>query len=186
MGLIEKSILNNCKDVNFWEENDSFLIGKFNEFYKGDKSKGKEKSSKVMWCVFLISDDNSPYYKMPEIGEDNKFDFVFEEFLDNRSFMKDNKELCDELFKYFDKISSTSASRHLSAIEKLMDERTMFLNKQSYQGATIDRALELDKLMISTDKLTETFDKASIRLSKEKQTSSKGNLIKSATDKGVL
>ena len=81
MGLIEKSILNNCKDVNFWEENDSFLIGRFNDFYKGDKSKGKEKSSKVMWCVFLISDDNSPYYKMPEIGEDNKFDFVFEEFL---------------------------------------------------------------------------------------------------------
>lgn len=186
MGLIDRSILSNCRGVNFWEENSSFITGVFRELHKSDTSKNKERSSKIMWCVVLIYDDNSIYYTMPEIGEESKLEFVFDEFFDDKDFYKNNEELCDKLFKFYKEVSLTSASRHLAAIERLMDERTMFLNNQTYQGVTIDRALELDKLMISTDKLTKTYEEASIRLSKEKQTSTKGNLIKSATDKGIL
>jgi len=144
------------------------------------------RSSKIMLCVVLICDDESKYSNLPTVGEESKYVIVFEEFMNDPDFYENNNEMCTNLFDYYEYLNSTPASRHLKSIEKLMEERTMFMSKQSYVDATIDRALEIDKLVIATDKLTISYDLAVTRLSKEVKTKTKGNVIYSLTDKGQI
>ena len=73
---------------------------------------------------------------------------------------------------------------HLKSIENLLDDRTRYLTDNKYTTlASVKEAVELDKLVISTDRLTETYENAVKRLAKEKNTRTKGDVKKSAGDK---
>jgi len=170
--------------LNFWEEHPDLKSKDFNKLYKEDKSKGKKRSSLVMWCISMIFDDESKYYNVPMNGEDGKAAIVFDSFLNNASYYEENKELVDDLGTYYEYLCSTPAKRHLKSIENLLDDRTKFLSDNKYTLLpTIKEAVELDKLVISTDKLTETYENAIRRLSKENNSKTKGDVKKSAGDK---
>ena len=171
-------------DLNFWQEHPDLKSKIFAKINKEDRSKNKSKSSLLMWCIAMIFDDESKYYNVPMNGENGKAFIVFESFMNNCNYYEENRELVDELGTYYEFLCSTPAKRHLKAIENLLDDRTKYLTDNKYTKLpTVKEAVELDKLVISTDRLTETYENAVKRLSKEKNSKTKGNVKKSAGDK---
>jgi len=169
--------------LSIWEEHPDLISGVIADLYKKDKTKGKKRSSSIMWCIVMIYDDESKYYNLPKDGVEGKFAIVFGDFLKDEEFYQKNKELVDELGLYYEKLCSTPAKRHLKSIEELLDNRTKYLNENKYTMLpSIKEAVEFDKLVVNTDKLTETYEKAVKRLSNEKETRVKGNAKRSLSD----
>ena len=64
---------------NFWKIHPSLgLLGEFKKFRLSDKSKGKEKSSQIMWAIFLIYDSDSEFFNL-ELSD--KINLISKDFL---------------------------------------------------------------------------------------------------------
>ena len=71
---------------NFWETHPDFkAAGPIGNLYKGDKTKKKDKTSRLMWTIALIWDMSSKYYHLPEDGEESKIELLFDEVYGARS-----------------------------------------------------------------------------------------------------
>lgn len=174
-------------DENFWNCHPELKTREFLDFYKGDNSKGKSRSSIIMWCIAMIFDDESKYYNLLMEGENGKASIVFGSFMNNENYYQENRELVDGLGKYYEILCSTPAKRHLKAIENLLDNRTQYLQDNKYTTLpSVKDAVDLDKLVMSTDKITETYENAVKRLAKEKNTKTKGNTKKSLGDSEAI
>lgn len=174
-------------DDNFWECHPELKTKDFLSFFKKDNSKNKSRSSTIMWCIAMIFDDESKYYNLLMDGENSKTTIVFDSFLKNPNYYKENKKLVDDLGAYYEVLCSTPAKRHLKAIENLLDDRTNYLNNNKYTLLpSVKDAVDLDKLVMSTDRITETYENAVKRLAKEKNTKTKGNTKKSLADRDEI
>ena len=79
--------------LNFWKVHPQLkLVGKFKEFYEKDKTKDKEKSSSVMWAIFLIYDSDSEVFNF-DLKE--KISLVSKDFLSFTFKEEDYKEIRD-------------------------------------------------------------------------------------------
>ena len=179
---------------NFWDVHPALAAaGPFKEIHRKDKSRGKDRSSKLAWCVKLIWNRKSEFYNLPEVGADNKIDLVFEDVYGEAKYYKSNKESVEELRSFYISSTTSAAARTLLGIEEKLKERDAFLRVTKYDmgdlgergwiGGTVDT---LDKMMANTEKLYSLYDKARQVVEQEEQTIAMGGGQESLTDTGEI
>ena len=179
---------------SFWETHPTMTAaGPFGAMYKKDKTRGKDHSSRLAWCIVLIWDRKSIYYALPEDGEDSKIDLVFDEYYGDEKYYKKNKEKIDELRDFYRKVTETIAMRTLRGIEEKLMERDAFLKntpydlgekgERGYLWGTVDI---VDKMMANTNKVYELLDKARKAVSDEMAQSVMGDKTQSLSDTGEI
>lgn len=113
----------NGKD-NFWELFPNYrVIDLFNTFHSKDKSKGKEKSSNIMWAIAFCTRRESSMYNLPE-----KWELAAKDIVKDKIKWEDY----EDIVKMFKSCSLTQAERSLLAWEELMDKRDRYLKNQEY------------------------------------------------------
>ncbi len=153
----------------------------FKGLYNGDKSKGKAKSSTLMWFVALCYDTDSLYYKM---APDEKHPMIGADYAEDDQYYEKNQEILDVAIEAYQKLFYTAMERHLHEWEELIEKRTQFIKQAVYDLKTFE---QLDKMAIGTDKVYATLKKIMQDLSREDAgTTSKGDSELSATDKGLM
>lgn len=164
------------KDELFWK--DYLWMSKlhpFNLLYGRDKGKGKKESSDIMWGIALLCDYDSPY-KHLEWGERVKI--VSEIY---------KVDIEDELIKecidkyYF--LQRDSVRRYLEEFDRKLDDRRNYMNGMGYSKENWE---ELDKMLISTDKIMLQRDKIIQMINKESVTKIRGELELSMMEKNEL
>lgn len=155
--------------INFWELEPQFkAAGKFKEIYDKDKSKGKNKSSLLMWTVAMCWDMNSRFYNLPEDGDDSKIDLLFEDIYGSKKYFYDNQADVMLLREQYIKMQDTNTMRALRDIEIKLDERSRFLKMTPYELGTCNErgtwvgntSTMLDKMMADTKKIFDQYDAA--------------------------
>jgi hypothetical protein len=179
---------------NFWEVHPALAAaGPFKEIHRKDKSRGKDRSSKLAWCVKLIWNRKSDFYNLPEVGPDNKIDLVFEDVYGDSKYYKSNKVAVEELRAFYISSTTTAAARTLLGIEDKLKERDVFMRNTPYDmgqleergwiGGTVDT---LDKMMANTEKLYNLYNKARQVVEQEEQTVAMGGGQESLSDTGDI
>ena len=165
---------------NFWEWNPQF-IDLFDELYKKDKSKNKNKSSKIMWALYHKLNPDSIYYNLAD-----KEEVIKKKFLKDSKFNW-NKYLDDEdLFK---RVLLTPAERALHEWNETMKKRNTFLRGQDF---TLDKyikgklvkgnAKDLDAMLANTAKLYQEYGKIIKDLKEDKLKRGKAGKPLSSSD----
>lgn len=163
-------------DNNFWEENKNLRIPEvFAFFYKEDKSKKKEDSSKIMWAIALVYDFDSEFFKLPLIDRI---------LLVQNDFLKQPGELLKkeykELIESYIKLSDTPARRQLRIWNEKMDEKSSFISKTKYKEDTWEM---LDKMILNNKAMFAEYSRIMREISEEgSETSIKGDKELSLSD----
>lgn len=193
------SLLRNFNtDENFWETNPIFKTVKiFEEFYNKDKTKGKKKSSQIMWAIaFLVDPHEHNIWK--NLTELDKKVLIQDDFLKNDKFKwSEYQELIDE---YYNRVLSIPEKDFQELIDK-MNERKEFIKSTPYTLDSYEEdpstgklrlikgnAKDLDKMVVDTAKLYEQLEivKAKLERSKAIDGETKAGMQESATEKGLL
>jgi hypothetical protein len=169
------------KQYNFWEYNPNYKLI-FDDFYSGDKSKGKSKTSFIMWAYYLILYSKSDFYNLPD-----KRKLIKDKFLKNPSFKWDDYKEVESLFK---ESILTQAERSLCEWNEYMRKRDDYLKKQEYYFDYYDKksklvrgtAEQLDRAYSTTPKMYSDYEKIQKSLKEDEYKTSRGNKIKSLTD----
>lgn len=186
-----RNILENyTPDANFWEVNPQFTtVEPFRQLWKGDKSRGKGSTSKLMWAISLAFHPKSDMYYL----SDGKFrvakDILKVKEKDIDSFWEDNKHLTDA----FIDAALTQAEKSLIAWENRLKNRDDFLAKQTYTFGFIDdngiefkdNTKSLDDMASKTGKFYDEFFKIKKELHEEDVVRKSGR-IKSETSRGEI
>jgi hypothetical protein len=182
------------KDENFWTMNPQCTAaGVFKQVYEDDKTKGKKFSSTLMWCIALIFDYKSTFYNLPETGEDNKIDLIFDDVLGDVEWPTKNRALFEELRDFYRALNETQAQRALRGVEEKLLERDQFLKSVTYtmgmpgeRGGWIGNTADiLDKMTANTKKLWDLYEQARKQVLQETEGASKiGGRKESLTDQG--
>ena len=182
-------------DENFWELNPTFkACNPFKKLHTSDKSRNKVVSSNKMWCIALIWDRDSMYFNLPEEGEDNKIDMIFEEFYGDAKWLTKNRPEFEELSAFYRKLTETPTMRAFKELEDKLDERAEFLRNTKYDlglpndkgvlvGGTADL---LEKMFSNTDKIFKTVEATRKLVLDEKSKVTKGDVTESASDSGKI
>lgn len=147
-------------DKNFWEVHAEVkYVPVIDEFYKKDKSKNKESSSKVMWAVEMCENPETKYYKRP--GK-------YEEML--KTFLKDVKGFTwgkhDHIVEAYRDSVLSDAQRALTSWNETIRMRDKAI-KTIYQELLAQDALDLDtkalsdidKMLAQTPKMFDDYNK---------------------------
>ena len=104
-----------------------------------------------------------------------------------------HESLITELTEFYIKTNTTAAKRTLTGIEEKLIERDRFIKRTPYElgeltergyvGGTVDT---LDKMMANTYKLYELYNKARVLVDQEDQSSNKGDIKDSLSDRGDI
>lgn len=183
-------------DENFWETNASFLtVSKFEHFYNLDKSKGKKKSSQIMWAIaFLIDPHQDNIWK--NLNEHDKKMLIVEDYLKDKKFKwSEYQDIIDE---YYNR-ALTLAEKDFYELQEKMTERKEFIKNTPYSLDAIEEidgrmrtvkgtAAQLDKMVVDTAKLYEQLELVKQKLEKEaaQDGETKGGMQESATEQGIL
>lgn len=179
-------VLDNFKEGNnFWEYNPQYKII-FRDFYNEDKSKNKEKSSTIMWAIFMLIHPKSDFYNLPD-----------KDVILVRDFIKDPKFKWDKYSHIVDKIETTiltQAERSLISWDTTLKKRDEFIHQQEFtldsyneEGRlTKGTADQLDKMLANTNKLYQEYFKILKELKEEDDKRGRGNRIKSLSDSGEI
>ena len=179
---------------NFWLVHPELkAAGALADLHRKDKTRGKDQSSRIAWCVKLIWDRKSIYYGLPETGPDNKIDLVFEDFFGDSKYYGKNTEKILALRDFYIKLYDTPAIRSLRNLEKKMQERDDFLRDTPYDmGERGDRGYlygtvdTLDKMMANTKKFYDQYEESRKAVEQEEQQSTKGDVTQSLSDQGAM
>ena len=178
---------------DFWEYNSQYIFV-FEDFYKKDKSKKKEESSKIMWAMYHKLHPDSVFYNMQ-----NKDMEIASKFLKNPKFKWSKYEDIEIVFK--DTIL-TQAERSLYEWNEFMRKRDKYLKNTDYyfdeyktdeNGDNVfsktgnpilikGTADQLDKALTTTPKIFLDYEKIQKKLTEEKLKRGKGNKPLSASD----
>lgn len=155
-------------EISFWETFPYIKdVGLFKKLYKEDRSKDKNKSSKVMWYLSLVKDIDSEFYS---IDKSEQYDVVCDVLdIDVEGYLGSKEEL-DLLLNYFEEFIDTPILSDIRAQEEKLTERKRFIQSTQY---TLDEmvypgegenfkpylkkgtAAQLDKMMVDTLKIHE-------------------------------
>jgi hypothetical protein len=179
---------------NFWMVHPELkAAGALADLHRKDKTRGKDQSSRIAWCIKLIWDRKSIYYGLPETGSDNKIDLVFTDFYGDKAYYKKNKEKILTLRDFYIKLFDTPAIRSLRNLEEKLHERDTFLKDTEYtlgergdRGYLYGTADTLDKMMANTKKLYEQYEESRKAVEQEEAQSTKGDVTQSLSDEGKL
>jgi hypothetical protein len=177
----EYGILNNFDILsNFWKENPEFLIIKeFQEFHLNDKSKAKERGSKVMWAIALLVHPKSKFFQS-QYEERKKI--IQDDYLSFEALNWDLKY--SNLISRFKEVALTRIQRNAAIWSDKFDERMDFLKSTKY---TIDTFNDLDKAMQSTDKIWNVFIKCMKDMEdEESKTVIEGGGVESLSEQGKI
>jgi len=182
-------------DLNYWDLHPIMKTFKvFNDLYKADKSKKKDKSSKIMWAIALAHDphEENTWYR---VNPADKKKLISEEYLEQPDFDWEDIGI-QTLIEGYLNLTLTTAEKELFKLERKMAERGDFIDKTPYSldyyeedtGRAIKgTADQLDKMMANTDKIWTLLDKAKATLSAESmKTRLRGDVAESATDEGKI
>lgn len=167
----------NFLENNFWKEfSELTLAPVLTEEYTKDKSKGKEKSSLLMWAIHLCESPNSKFFNHPE-----KYQVIADKVLKEPKFKWDTKEKLIESYRNF---VLTDAERALSIWNETMSLRNSSLKEMyqdAFEGKDTDELVKLDKMLSNTPKLFEDYKKIRRDFEDEK-VQKKGKKVKSLSD----
>ena len=159
-------------DVSFWE---CFSYMKdvpfFKKLYKEDRSKDKNKSSKVMWYLTLYLDLDSDFYSL-DVRE--KYPVICDTLgLDVKDYLGSQEEL-SLLEHRFEDFIDTVITADIRSLENKLRERKDFIQKTPYsldemiypsEGESFKpylkkgTAAQLDKMMVETKNIHEEIRK---------------------------
>lgn len=165
-------------EQNFWDLYPDFKIAlSFKDLYKQDKSRGREKSSKLMWFVAYTTDLNSKFYNL---DQESRFETIGEDYMKDIDFYQNNKKELDVLIEDYVKLNFSSAQKQLRAWEIKSDERAKFISTIPYN---LENYEDLDKMAINTSKIYNELKNIKELLSKEDgEGSMKGGGVASLND----
>jgi hypothetical protein len=179
-------ILDNFKEEHsFWEYNPQFKII-LKDFYSNDKSKNKDKSSKIAWAAALLVHPRSEFYNLPD-----------KDIILARDFIKEKGFKWDDYKEVVDTIEDTilsQAEKSLVSWDKTLKKRDEFIHSQDFtlddyndDGRLVKgTADQLDKMLANTNKLYQEYFKIVKELKNEEEARSRGNRIKSLSDSGEI
>lgn len=160
--------------LNFWEVHPQIkFLGEFKKLYDSDKSKKKEKSSAIMWAIFLVYDPDSELFNF-ELKE--KIKLVSRDFLDFPFKEEDYKNVIDAYIS----TKLTPARRQLYVWNRKLDEKTAYLETLTYE----DNADQIEKLLSTNDKLFKDYESILKRIEQESSGKVQGDAEESLREKG--
>jgi hypothetical protein len=182
----------NYKEGNFWVTNPGFsYFSILKDFYKNDKTKGKSRSSSIMWAIALLIDPHkdNPYRN---IKYNDRKVLIANEYLEEPDFIWEKYQpFIDE----YEKRATTEIEQQLHRFKMKMEERQAFIDSTKYtlDSYTEDGKLvkgtadQLDKMVTSTTKITDMYEKLMDAIGKQgDKSTTKGGRAKSASEKGLL
>jgi len=181
---------NYTPDSNFWQVNPQFTaINPFRKLWKGDKSRGKGSTSKLMWAIALLYHPKSDLYYIPDAKYDIAKEMLGVKEKDIDGFWEENEYLTDA----FINAALTQAEKSLIAWENRLRGRDNFLANQDYtfgytdeNGITYrDNTQQLDNMASKTAKLYDEYFKIQKELNEE-EAIKKNTRIKSETSSGEI
>jgi uncharacterized protein YdiU (UPF0061 family) len=166
---------------NFWKDYPELTFApELDKFYKEDKSKNKEKSSKIMWGIHLCESLESMFYHNPD-----KYEQVAEKFIKEEGFKWEAHQKLIEMYREY---CLTDAERALTIWNETMRLRNNSL-KEMYQNAfedkDTDELVKLDKMLAATPKMFDDYKKIKADYEEEK-THKTGKRIRSLSDDDVI
>lgn len=170
---------------NFWEHNPSYVYI-FNDFYNSDKTRNKEKSSKIMWAIYFRVHPKSDFYNLSD-----KDNIIKTKWLKDPEF---NWSSYDAIISLFKETSMTQAEKSLVEWDIMLKKRDDFMHDQDF---TLDyyneagkivkgTADQLDKMLANTSKLYAEYFKIQKELSDEEITRGRGNKPLSMSDSNEI
>jgi hypothetical protein len=146
------------KDI-FWVVNTNLKsIEPFKSFYNKDKSKKKDKSSRIMWAIHMYSHPTSDMYNDPNKGERLAADYL----KDKEFIWDDYSEITDSYVK----LALLPAQQELHDWNELMRKRKKLLTGMYDEEISKDsdernmgKIVELDKLLGATAKMFSDYIK---------------------------
>jgi len=167
-------------NANFWVLHPQLLLAEgFKEFHKQDKSKNKEDSSKIMWAIAFIYDNESQYSNWPI---KDRIKFVNTEILEGK--IKFSEQEYKAIIKTYDSFQDTPARRQLKEWARIMDEKTDLLKTLKY---TTESYKMVEEMLISNSKLYSELERIQAKIDQEEVgTKTKGGSQESLSEKGDL
>lgn len=181
-------------DENYWLLNPIMKTFKaFKDFYEQDKSKNKEKSSKIMWAIALYSDPNeaNPWRNS---SDSDKKELIATDFLGDKKFEWEDSYIAN-LINCYEENCLTRGERELVRFESKLTDRGNFIHETNYSLDDYDEdsgkiikgtADQLDKMMVNTIKIYEQYDLIKAMISKESGIHIKGGAKESAAEQGQM
>lgn len=160
----------------------------FKKIYKEDRSKDKNKSSKVMWYLALTKDIDSEFYSMDDNERHEQLVDILE--LDVVQFLGSQQEL-DILLNAFEDLIDTVITADIRSLERKLIERKKFIQSTKY---TLDEmiypdegkpylkkgtASQLDKMMVDTKKIHDEIRSLRAAARSEQTEQGKGGQVSS-------
>jgi len=147
----------------FWKQNPQVqVIDPFADFYKEDKSRGKKKSSQIMWAIFMLNDPTNAN-KLYRMKADIRKEQIVKNHFDDKDFKFDDYEY---LSKAYLDLLITKKERRYAFIWKKWEEREDFILGLEYDMGTADF---IDKLTANTEKILTTLVRAEEDMIKEQE-----------------
>lgn len=178
--------------VNFWVAHPNFLSVKlFKEFHTKDKSKKKDKSSRIMWAIALLVDlhPENTWRNKPEA---EKKPVLAEDIIGDKDFDWDSVQ--DLVNEYLDRCTSIPKKELRNFYNKIHDrqnfiDRTPFtLDDYNEEGRLIKgTADQLDKMMVNTSKVWAVYDDLITKFREsEEEGQARGGRAESASEAGLI
>lgn len=159
-------------EVSFWEVFPYTKdIGLFGKLYKADRSKEKNRSSKVMWHLALAKDIDSEFYPLED---KEQMDMLVDVLGFNALEYLGSKEEFDLYMSYFENFMDTVITADIRSMEQKLIERKSFIQNTPYsldemvypeEGESFrpylrkGTAAQLDKMMVDTKNIHEEIRK---------------------------
>lgn len=181
-------------DENYWLMNPIMkTIKVFREFFEQDKSKNKDKSSKIMWAIALYKDPND-YNPWRNTSDIDKKILIAEDYLLDKKFNWED-HFIESLIDAYENFCLTIGEKELVRYELKLSDRGNFLHKTHYSLDEYDEetgkvnkgtADQLDKMMVNTVKIYEQYDLIKGMLTKEQSGQTRGGSKESAAETGKI
>lgn len=181
-----ESVLSNFDIDNpksFWKLYPSWKTPKiYHEFYKNDKSKGKDKSSKIMWGLLHMFEKSeaNPYKNM---DTNDKIDVINEDILETSNY---NWDMHKDLMDFTKKIMYTEEERNLYVFLEFTEIRRKFI-EETMQDLTISSLKDLDDaIKRNAFNIAEIERLRKLVELKADEGRTKGGIIESAMERGLI
>jgi len=196
MGLLKSFNTNE----NFWEMNPQFrVIQPFKGLHNSDKSRGKGKSSKIMWFVAQVADDSKENIFKNVLYEE-RIQLLSLDFMEEADFFDNNKELLEALIDQYENFHTTPALRALREMNEKLMERAKFIKNTEYTMDSYDMddrtgkpilvkgtAKDLDAMMKNTKGIYDQYHQILKSLAEEEEDQQvKGGQNLSLSDTGAI
>jgi len=153
---------------NFWEENYQIAhLDPFKKLYERDTSKGKERSSSEMWCIWLFLDSSieNKFYRQPEHQRKSAIssyypNFDFKDSLINECLNAYTESCMSEAKRSYDR-EIRGLRKFTEMIEEMM---TGDLTLDTYVTVRNNRGTEQEKLIKGTAKQVLELKEKAVRL----------------------